>query len=505
MLMVTKKTWTLFFVVLFGSLLLCVSCSSGERGSQGSGSLNPTGAESSQSSPDYSDKTKLVYLVPEGYKHGEKTVNAINEYLDGEGAPYYIEFQGLPDSDTSAYETVVKAHVKSADLLFTGRSGTGYVELTGEDALLCLDEYLASEEGRRLYESLPADNWYAVTIGDSIYGVTGYPYAADSAPCYIVNGKRMEEYGISEEDLRKPLYELEDVIRRVYEGERAKGNTGFAPISVHFPTCDDFCGEFYIGLYSVTMNEETEEAHLLIENPEYVKWLRTLYDFYRKGYIQQFKDHDIDSRFLDLRFGTGVPTELAGYGSYWESGIEGDKVLTITLSGYTHYSPQLPFATAISTSSANQSYALDFLTRVFTDAHLTNLMLHGAGYEGMLDSNGKLKPESPFGEPLAYGNYYISVPRFYEYMDMKDRYFEFHNSLKKSSFTGFYFDVEPVTQEIEECDPIFARFLAGLPSTDQDFDTYLAECRQELLEAGAQEVIEEANRQFAAFKTGNGS
>ncbi|MFR3484701.1 MAG: DUF3502 domain-containing protein, partial [Clostridia bacterium] len=41
--------------------------------------------------------------------------------------------------------------------------------------------------------------------------------------------------------------------------------------------------------------------------------------------------------------------------------------------------------------------------------------------------------------------------------------------------------------------------------TDQDFDTYLAECRQELLEAGAQEVIEEANRQFAAFKTGNGS
>ena len=109
-----------------------------------------------------------MYLVPEGYKHGEKTVNAINEYLDGEGAPYYIEFQGLPDSDTSAYETVVKAHVKSADLLFTGRSGTGYVELTGEDALLCLDEYLASEEGRRLYESLPADNWYAVTIGDSI-------------------------------------------------------------------------------------------------------------------------------------------------------------------------------------------------------------------------------------------------------------------------------------------------------------------------------------------------
>ena len=54
-------------------------------------------------------------------------------------------------------------------------------------------------------------------------------------------------------------------------------------------------------------------------------------------------------------------------------------------------------------------------------------------------------------------------------------------------------------------DLVFSAFLGELFSTDQDFDTYLAECRQQLLEAGAQEVIEEANRQFDAFKTGNGS
>ena len=499
-LMDTKKTWALFFVVLLGSLLTCVSCGSIEERISDIDSRNSTGVESSQLSPDYSDKTKLVYLVPEEYKHGDKTVNAINEYLDEKGAPYYMEFQGLPNSDTNEYETMVKKHIGSADLLFTGRSGTGYVELAGEEALFCLDEYLHSEEGKRLYESLPVDNWYAVTIGDSIYGVTGYPYGADSAPSYIVNGECMEEYGISEEDLRKPLYELEDVIRRVYEGERAKGNTGFVPISVHFPTCDHFCGEFYFDSYSVTMNEETEEAHLLIENLEYVKWLRSLYDFYRKGYIQQFKDRDIGSRFLSLRFGTGVPTELASYGSYRESGVEDGKTLTITLNGYTNYSQRLPFATAISADSANQSYALDFLTKVFTDAHLTNLMLHGAGYESMLDSKGKLKPESPMGDPLAYGNYYISVPQFFEYIDMKDRYFEFHNGLKKSRFTGFCFDVVPVTQQIEECDGIFSRFLTGLPNTGQDFDTYLAECRQQLLEAGAQDIIDEANRQFDEFK-----
>ena len=58
---------------------------------------------------------------------------------------------------------------------------------------------------------------------------------------------------------------------------------------------------------------------------------------------------------------------------------------------------------------------------------------------------------------------------------------------------------------MDSADLVFSAFLGELFSTDQDFDTYLAECRQQLLEAGAQEVIEEANRQFDAFKTGNGS
>ena len=113
-LMDTKKTWALFFVVLLGSLLTCVSCGSIEERISDIDSRNSTGVESSQLSPDYSDKTKLVYLVPEEYKHGDKTVNAINEYLDEKGAPYYMEFQGLPNSDTNEYETMVKRERRSS-------------------------------------------------------------------------------------------------------------------------------------------------------------------------------------------------------------------------------------------------------------------------------------------------------------------------------------------------------------------------------------------------------
>ena len=312
----------------------------------------------------------------------------------------------------------------------------------------------------------------------------------------------MEKYKISEADLSKPLYELEDVIRRVYEGER--GRDGFAPVRVSRSACDRFCGEYYISS-SVTLNEETGEAHLLLENLEYVKWLEALFDFYRKGYVDGSDHGVIEDQFLSVHFSTNIPTELAADGRYEINGDVSGKAKDIAVEGYTGYSGKLYFATAVSAETANQEYALDFLTRLFTDSHLTNLMILGAGYESELDSDGRRNPGTLADNYMAYGNYYISAPSHYDYVDMKDKYFEFHNSLKRSSFTGFCFDSMPVEEQMDSADLVFSAFLGELFSTDQDFDTYLAECRQQLLEAGAQEVIEEANRQFDAFKTGNGS
>ena len=150
--------------------------------------------------------------MPEG-----KTTRAMNEYLDKMGAAYSIEFQGLPYSlendENIEYITALRKNIKSADLLYTGWPGRGYLELAEEEQILCLDEYLLTEEGGRLYEAVPVDNWYGVTIGDSIYGVTGDPYSWNTAPGYTVNRELIKKYVITDEEISKPLYELEDVIQ----------------------------------------------------------------------------------------------------------------------------------------------------------------------------------------------------------------------------------------------------------------------------------------------------
>lgn len=72
-----------------------------------------------------SNKTKLVYLIPSRNELDESTVEGINEALDQQGAPYFIEFQALSwsDSDPSIYGAEVREHMGSADLLFTGWPG----------------------------------------------------------------------------------------------------------------------------------------------------------------------------------------------------------------------------------------------------------------------------------------------------------------------------------------------------------------------------------------------
>ena len=55
-------------------------------------------------------------------------------------------------------------------------------------------------------------------------------------------------------------------------------------------------------------------------------------------------------------------------------------------------------------------------------------------------------------------------------------------------------------EQIWSADAAFMSCLRELFRTEQDFDTCLSEWRQRLLEAGAQEVVDEANRQLGEFR-----
>ncbi len=123
----------------------------------------------------YPDKTILSIwnkFVPNDY-----IVDALNEYLVRSGTEYMIYFR-MPTKEEfllANYENneiqLMEDLIPSVDIIQIKREY--YYNMAKEGKLVPWNEYFASEEGRKLYEAMPENNWKATEINGIIYGITG--------------------------------------------------------------------------------------------------------------------------------------------------------------------------------------------------------------------------------------------------------------------------------------------------------------------------------------------
>lgn len=438
-------------------------------------------------------KKEIKYFISDKYSISQETENAINEHLRELDAGYSVDFEVLSAENylDNLKEKIAEGQV---DVCFTGNELNDYTSLVQDGALLGLDEYLKTDEGKELYESVPLDNWYSVAVGQSVYCVNGSYYPGSTPPSYAVNTALMEKYDLTEADLRKPLYELEPILKKIYDAEKADG---FSPVKIHLILTTEAINQFGISK-SVQMDETTGLAHTLIDDAEYVKWLRCYYDYFKKGYLTLEEQINVNSFLINIALNTFVPSDSPAMGRY---GDQSDLIQEMSLDGYAFYSTQNNYGTAVASNSKWQTEALDFLSKLFTDSHLSNLMVYGSGYEDILQDNGKLSQDGVTLNSLAYGNNYITAPLQFEPVDKKDQYFSFHQKIQKSRFTGFRPDLSQIGDKISEMDTIINEKWTELftSETEQDIDIFLSDVRDALDKAGAQEVIDELNSQYKAF------
>jgi hypothetical protein len=114
----------------------------------------------------YPDKTILSIwneFVPNDY-----IVDALNEYLVRSGTEYVIYFR-MPTKEEfllANYENneiqLMEDLIPSVDIIQIKREY--YYNMAKEGKLVPWNEYFASEEGRKLYEAMPENNWKATEI-----------------------------------------------------------------------------------------------------------------------------------------------------------------------------------------------------------------------------------------------------------------------------------------------------------------------------------------------------
>ena len=454
----------------------------------------------------YPDKAILSII---GIGPTDFITDKLNEHLVQNGSSYVVYFHDLTGrqrgliyhtKDLKSEEKMQEINklMEMVDIMQTLRGD--YYELARKGYFEPLSNYLSTEEGKKLYQSLHKNNWKSCDVDGEIYGINGRADMVYGPPSYIVNKDLMNKYNISVEDLNKPIYELEPILKLVAEGEKA--NPNFKPISLGYARTYNVYGNTKL-LNSIAVTfpyDITKKAKSTLDEPENLHWLETLCKYSNQGLIGK-ETKKLDDMFMTIDAKTSVPYMIPHYMFLYNREGEladADDVIEITLNKY--YDSCLSWDTGMSylyadcifAASKYKDEAFDFLMKVYTDPYITNLLYYGIENKTYVMIDGKV--EWPDIYYPGYGNCYISYPRNYEYADKKERYWKLYDELPYT-FYDFVFDPTNVKDELYKTYQVMQKVSDILTGNVKDFDAFIADIRKQLDDSGIQKIIDEVNQQ----------
>lgn len=455
----------------------------------------------------YPDKIVLVYAVEQREAPDDRVVDGINDYLTKQGTDYVVWFKEVKVDKGSNYTDQIRKEIDSdnpIDIIYCALPTINdaispYDALIQDGVLQCFDDFLETDKGKSLLQALPNGNWEALKRSGRIYGVNGYSFSISTPMSYYVNKELMDKYHLTKEDLKKPLAELSDVLSEVANGEKNRENFSVitAALSYRYP-------EFHSVTNAVVLNENNDEgASLLLDSDGYLGFLKALH-YYQSLDMVGVQTKYVKDFFLQANLSSGVPFEKPDYGAFVNKkdvSAGQDDVVQIIFDEYSSYVNQFKFATGINSNSEHMDMAFDFLTRVFSDASISNMLLYGIEGVNYITKDGKLPPNTDYGFfSIIFGNSYISVPLDFEYKNKKEIYFTVQNKAKVSKYANFLFDKSNVIKQISDTNSVMGQVSKIFEGGVSDFDEFIDDMKQQLYDKGVQDVIDEVNRQLAASK-----
>lgn len=457
----------------------------------------------------YPDKTILTVwgICPSDY-----VTDCLNEYLVKNGTDYVIYFKertanealmDIPKTKGQQVDTrkeLLYELIDTADIMAVEREH--FHDMVDDGCFLPWNDYLTTEDGKKLYQLLPKNNWKSVKIDGQIFGINGRSDYVYGPPSYLVNKVLMKKYNITKDDLNKPIYKLKEILTKVAEGEKA--NTNFNIIRVdtgNIFSLQNVSSTYLNGAMAVMLyNDPKKDAGILLEDPEYLKWLKTMNQYANKGWLGT-KNQQLETFFLEIDMSSTLPYTNPSYGYYYNAAGEladtkdlTEIVLKDYYQGSLSWNNQGAYANCIPKKSLHPEEAFDFLAKAYSDTYITNLLLYGVETKNYQMEDGKVAWPVVQVNDAYIGNSYLSYPRFFEYPDKNDKY----KRLQKSYpyvYYNFYFDSSKVQEEIKETNKVMRQLTEIISGNVQDFDAFIEDLRKQLNNKGVQTLKEEANRQ----------
>lgn len=450
------------------------------------------------------------YVVNSIQNDTEKVVDKVNEMLaERTDLNVTLEYNVL---DWSSYDERINLMLQSnqqVDLCYSASWINVYQTKISQGAFLALDDLL-DKYGTDIKSQVADKYWDGVSVGGKIYGVPNYQGYAQPAG-FTFRKDLVDKYNFDYKSV-KSLQDLEPFLEQIKQNE--SGVIPFLPsgTSALDAYSADASAQYYDGLSNnVCYDTRTGEMMWRFDVPFVQENLKTVHDWYEKGYIRSDAATRVSQFSDECRSGQYAVMELAAYyndgtKSTQDYGYETYDVATTPPMMLTTGKVQTG-QTVIPKTSANPERAMMLLNAIWADKEIYNTL--GFGLEGehwnWLDKENEtieLVPDSNYSSPIMYElgsafNKYYTTNEPKEFMEAQEANNE---AATVSPLLGFSYDATQKRTENAQLEAIYGEQAPLLYTGTVDPEAELANIRTRMVNAGLDEVMKDMQAQIDAWK-----
>ena len=447
----------------------------------------------------------------------KKVQDAINARLDELGEAVEIEIHEISSSEYSDKVTLALAN-NEINLLWNASwwgGGIGCDDLWRANAAYDITDLLP---GTKLWEAMPEGVWEASkydgkVLFTPVYKETyeGYDMKAPKQTVELVG----QDPDFPEVKAGKDWYERMSAFDGYFQ-KCVDNGIPYPYMACQFfyrIALDEF--DFFGGSSSLlAVDRKTNEVVNAVATDSFKKWAHLMRDWYDKGYINDDILNKATPTGLNktgdwgLQFWTNVP------GDSLKNSETRDEQEEIMIEGitkwWTHSTTTLGSCfTVTSNNTEEQAKAcIAFMGELYTDQKIADLYTYGIEGEdyNIVDGVVEVNNDGTYCHSAWESTSVVPLTLMKgEPVDKVQSYIDHNNAAETSIAAGFRFDKTPVEEKWNACTNLNSQYgeplELGAPEIDgmEDVDEIIATYLQKLDEAGYQDVLAEAQKQYKAW------
>lgn len=348
----------------------------------------------------------LVWIAPNVLINSKESfVNALNDKLVNEyGCDFVVEIHSYNVAMNFAEDKYSHAdmildmmnNAQQADIIFSGNFNE-YDDFINKGVYYVLNEYMATDEGTRLYEAYAPEIWKMIEQNGKIYGIYSAMQPANMTYCSC-NIELAQKYGVDIPTGEWTFYDLKPIL------EKATIKNDEMDAGEYLLVCSQdglLEMEGYYELYNFQTGllfKKDEENKWVAVNPaeekKLIKLWETIKEYKDNGWYEAFstaaaaKGYNYGKTVFDIvaEAPGGIKKNDDKYVNY------GGKIINISVGKkvYAPIEPRENTITGIASWSEYKEEALKLLTLIHTDKELSELIIYGIEGTHFKESDGIL-------------------------------------------------------------------------------------------------------------------